>query len=119
MAAAWFNHLADPAKARAVSAGTRPGTHIHPEVIAAMREVGIDLSTAAITQLTPDVAQQAQVLVTMGCGDECPFVPGAERDDWPLEDPKGKPIDVVRKIRDEIRDRVLALVARKGWSSTT
>ena len=119
MAAAWFNRLADPAKARAISAGTRPGTQVHPEVIAAMREVGIDLSAAQTTRLTPDVAQHAQVLVTMGCGDECPFVPGAERDDWPLEDPKGKPIEAVRVIRDEVRDRVLALIERKAWSAAT
>ncbi len=119
MAAAWFNQLADPAKARALSAGTRPGTQVHPEVIAAMREVGIDLSGASTTRLTPEVAQQAHVLVTMGCGDECPFVPGAERDDWPLEDPKGKPIEVVRTIRDEVRDRVRAMIDRKGWAATT
>ena len=119
MAAAWFNQLTDPAKARALSAGTRPGTQVHPEVIAAMREVGIDLSGAPTTRLTPEVAQQAHVLVTMGCGDECPFVPGAERDDWPLEDPKGKPIEVVRTIRDEVRDRVRAMIDRKGWAATT
>jgi arsenate reductase (thioredoxin) len=119
MAAAWFNQLTDPAKARALSAGTRPGTQVHPEVIAAMREVGIDLSGASTTRLTPEVAQQAHVLVTMGCGDECPFVPGAERDDWPLEDPKGKPIEVVRTIRDEVRDRVRAMIDRKGWAATT
>jgi arsenate reductase len=119
MAAAWFNQLADPAKARAVSAGTRPRTQVHPEVIAAMREVGIDLSGAPTTRLTPEVARQAHVLVTMGCGDECPFVPGAERDDWPLEDPKGKSIEVVRTIRDEVRDRVRAMIDRKGWAATT
>ena len=119
MAAAWFNQLADPAKARAVSAGTRPRTQVHPEVIAAMREVGIDLSGAPTTRLTPEVARQAHVLVTMGCGDECPFVPGAERDDWPLEDPKGQSIEVVRTIRDEVRDRVRAMIDRKGWAATT
>ena len=116
MAAAWFNALADPAKARAISAGTDPGTRVHPEVIVAMREVDIDLSNAATTRLTPDVARQAQVLVTMGCGDQCPFVPGATREDWPLEDPKGQPLDRVRAIRDDIRDRVRALVGREGWS---
>ena len=119
MAAAWFNQLADRAKARAVSAGTRPGTRVHPEVITVMREVGIDLAGAPTTRLTPDVAQQAQMLVTMGCGDECPFVPGVERADWPLEDPKGKPIEVVRTIRDEVRDRVRALIDRNGWAATT
>jgi arsenate reductase (thioredoxin) len=116
MAAAWFNALADPAKARAISAGTDPGPHVHPEVIVAMREAGFDLSQAVTTRLTPEVAQSAQVLVTMGCGDQCPFVPGAIREDWPLEDPKGKPVDQVRAIRDDIRDRVRALVEREGWS---
>ena len=116
MAAAWFNRLADSARARAVSAGTNPGPHVHPEVVAAMREVGIDLTAATTTPLTPELAGQAQMLVTMGCGDECPYVPGAQRDDWPLEDPKGKPIERVREIRDDIRDRIRALVEREGWS---
>ena len=119
MAAAWFNRLADPAKARAISAGTNPGRHVHPEVIVAMREVGIDLSGATTTRLSPELAHQAQALITMGCGDECPFVPGAERDDWPIEDPKGKPIEAVRVIRNEVRDRVLALIARNGWTAAT
>ena len=118
MAAAWFNALANPAKARAISAGTDPGSQVHPEVIVAMRELGIDLSNALTKRLTLDVAQQAQVLVTMGCGDQCPFVPGAIREDWPLEDPKGKPLDRVRAIRDEIRDRVSGLLEREGWSRT-
>ena len=116
MAAAWFNALADPAKARAISAGTDPGPRVHPEVITAMREVDIDLAGASTMKLTPDVARPAQLLVTMGCGDECPYVPGAKRDDWPLEDPKGKPIERVREIRDEIRDRVQALIESEGWS---
>ena len=115
MAAAWFNALADLSKARAMSAGTDPGPHVHPEVITAMREVGVDLVGASTTKLTPELAQQAQVLVTMGCGDECPYVPGATRDDWPLEDPKGKSLERVREIRDEIRDRVRALIEHEGW----
>ena len=116
MAAAWFNAMADPSKAVAISAGTDPGTQVHPEVVVAMREVAIDLSNAPTTKLTPDVAQQAQMLVTMGCGDQCPFVPGAERLDWTLDDPKDKPIEHVRVIRDDVRDRVHALVERQGWS---
>jgi arsenate reductase (thioredoxin) len=116
MAAAWFNALADPSKANAISAGTEPGTRVHPEVVAAMSEVGIDLATAATTRLTVEVAAQAELLVTMGCGDQCPVVPGTRRDDWPLEDPKGKPVGRVREIRDEIRQRVEALVDREGWS---
>ncbi len=119
MAAAWFNSLADPLKARAISAGTDPGPRVHPEVITAMREVGVELAGAPTTRLTPELAQQAQWLVTMGCGDQCPHVPGATRDDWPLEDPKGKPIERVRGIRDEIRDRVHALVEHEGWSRTS
>ena len=119
MAAAWFNRLADPAKARAISAGTNPGPHVHPEVVGAMREVGIELSGATTTRLTPEVARQAQVLITMGCGDECPVVPGVERDDWPLEDPKSKSIEAVRGIRDQVRDRVQALITRKGWTTAT
>jgi arsenate reductase (thioredoxin) len=115
MAAAWFNRLADSSKARAISAGTDPGPRVHPEVVAAMREVGVDLAGAVTRRLTPELAEQAQVLITMGCGDQCPYVPGVRRDDWPLEDPKGRPIDRVREIRDEIRDRVRALIEREGW----
>jgi arsenate reductase len=114
MAAALFNQVADPGKARAISAGTNPGPTVHPVVIDVMREVGGDLSNGSTTKLTPDLAQQAQVLVTMGCGDECPYVPGVKRDDWPLEDPKGQPIARVRAIRD-ITQRVNALVQTEGW----
>ncbi len=116
MAAAWFNQLADPAKARAISAGTNPGPSIHPEVVEAMREVAVELSGAPTTKLTPEIAQRAQMLITMGCGDECPFVPGARRADWPVEDPKGKPLARVRAIRDDIRQRVKALVDREAWT---
>jgi arsenate reductase len=118
MAAAWLNLLADPAKAQAISAGTDPGQHVHREVVNAMREVGVDLSAAGTKKLTPELARQAQVLITMGCGDQCPIVPGARRDDWPLDDPKGQPIARVREIRDEIRRRVEALIDREGWSRT-
>jgi arsenate reductase len=113
IAAAWFNALADPAKATAVSAGTEPGTRVHPEVAEAMKEAGIDLSSAAPQKLTPELAQQAQVLVTMGCGDACPYVPGARIEDWPLQDPKGQSVERVREIRDEIRRRVSDLIARE------
>jgi arsenate reductase (thioredoxin) len=117
MAAALFNRLADPKKAHALSAGTNPGTRVHPEVVAAMRESGIDLTAARPQRLTQDLARRAGLLVTMGCGDACPHVPGVQRDDWPLEDPKGKPVERVREIRDEIRTRVAALIAREGWQS--
>ena len=114
MAAAWFDALCDSTKARAVSAGTEPGQHVHPVVLDVMREVGIDLSGIKPQLLTTDLAASAALLVTMGCGEACPFVPGLRRDDWPLEDPKGKPLDVVRRIRDDIRDRVKKLVAAEG-----
>lgn len=117
IAAAWFNRLADSSSARAISAGTDPGAHVHPEVIVAMREVGIDLAQAPTTKLTPEIAQQAHVLVTMGCGDACPYVPGATRHDWPLEDPQGQPIEKVRQIRDHIRDRVRQLIEAEGLST--
>lgn len=114
MAAALFNELADPRAARAISAGTDPGRRIHPEVVAVMREVGIELDGAVPRKLTPELAQQANTLVTMGCGDECPFVPGARVEDWPLQDPKGQPADTVRAIRDEIGRRVRDLILREN-----
>ena len=116
MAAAWFNALADTTKARAVSAGTDPGTRVHPEVLEAMREVGIDLADRTPQKLTDDLARGAQMLITMGCGEQCPVVPGLRRDDWPLEDPKGKPIERVRAIRDEVKGLVAALLAAEAWS---
>jgi arsenate reductase len=115
MAAALFNRAADPALARAISAGTSPGPHVHPEVLSAMAEVGVDLSAARPQKLTAELAAGASHLVTMGCGDECPVIPGAVRDDWPLADPKGRPIDEVRAIRDDIARRVDDLVAANGW----
>jgi arsenate reductase (thioredoxin) len=110
MAAAFFNQLAAPSKARAVSAGTEPGERVHPEVLAVMQEVGIDLSNARPQKLTEELAKDAQLLITMGCGDKCPYVPGLRRDDWPLRDPKGLPLSEVRAIRDEVRSRVEALL---------
>jgi len=116
MAAAWFNALADSTKARAISAGTDPGTRVHPEVLEAMREVGVDLSDRTPQKLTDDLARGAQMLITMGCGEQCPVVPGLRRDDWPLEDPKGKPVARVREIRDDVRARVIGLLRREGWA---
>jgi arsenate reductase len=110
MAAAFFNQLADPAKAKAISAGTEPSLRVHPEVLAVMQEVGIDLSDATPQKLTEQLAQEVQLLVTMGCGDKCPYIPGLQRDDWPLRDPKGLPLEQVRSIRDEIKDRVQSLL---------
>jgi arsenate reductase len=116
MAAAFFNALADPSRARAVSAGTQPGDHVHPEVVTAMGEAGIDLSTVRPQLLTAELADTGELLVTMGCGEECPFVPGVERADWNLPDPKGQPVERVRAIRDDIRNRVQKLIAARGWS---
>jgi arsenate reductase len=91
MSAGFFNQFADARLARAISAGTQPADKVHPVVAEAMREVGIDLSSAKPQKLTEELAQQAQVLITMGCGDECPYVPGLRRLDWPLPDPKAAP----------------------------
>lgn len=116
MAAAFFNALADPARARAVSAGTNPGPHVHPEVLTVMRDIGLDLSNARPQKLTEDLARDASLLVTMGCGDKCPYIPGLKIDDWPLPDPKGQPPERVAQIRDEIKGRVEALVRAEGWT---
>ena len=116
MAAAWFNALSDPAKAHAISAGTEPGERVHPEVLEAMGEVGIDLTESKPRKLTDDLAQGAQMLITMGCGEQCPVVPGLAREDWPLEDPKGKSVERVREIRDDVKRRVLRLLDSQGWS---
>lgn len=115
MAAALFNAAVDPRRARAISAGTNPGTQVHPEVVSAMAELGIDLTGVKPQRLTPELAAGAAFLITMGCGDECPVVPGVIRDDWPLPDPKGRPIEEVRAIRDDVQRRVDALIASRGW----
>ena len=117
MAAALFNALAASDRARAVSAGTEPGDRIHPVVIDVLKEAGIDVSANRPRRLTGELARGASLLVTMGCGDECPHVPGVQRDDWPLPDPKDRPIAEVRAIRDDIRQRVLALIDSRGWGS--
>ena len=116
MAAALFNAVADPDRARARSAGTEPGARVHPEVVAAMAELGVDLSEARPQRLTDALAETASWLITMGCGPQCPHVPGLAREDWPLEDPRGKPIERVRQIRDEVQDRVRAFVDARGWA---
>ena len=111
MSAAFFNQHVDPLKAHAISAGTQPAEHVHPVVVDVMREVGIDLANAKPQMLTAELAQNAEMLITMGCGDECPYVPGLRRADWSLSDPKGLPLNEVRTIRDTIRDHVERLVA--------
>jgi protein-tyrosine-phosphatase len=92
-----------------LSAGTTPGEHVHPEVVDVMNELGIDLSGRVPQLLSTELAEQADVVVTMGCGDSCPYIPGKRYIDWELVDPKGKPVDEVRAIRDDIDARVRQL----------
>lgn len=115
MAAALFNAYADPRKATAVSAGTQPAERVHPVVVTAMQELGIDLSAVQPRKLTDELAQQAHLLITMGCGEACPFIPGIERADWPLPDPKALPLDQVCRIRDDLSQRLQALIQRRDW----
>jgi arsenate reductase len=93
----------------AKSAGTTPAEHVHPEVVVAMNELGVDLSTRAPQLLTQELAEWADVVVTMGCGDACPYIPGKRYIDWQLTDPKGLPVEEVRAIRDDIAKRVSEL----------
>lgn len=115
IAAAFFNQLADPEKARALSGGTAPARAVHPEVIEVMREAGLDLANQVPHSLDAAISQTPQVLITMGCGEVCPVVPGARTLDWPVPDPHGKPLDQVRAIREEIRARVVALLRERDW----
>lgn len=115
MSAAFFNRLANPSRAHAISAGTNPGERVHPEVVAVMAELGVDLSAGKPQRLTHDLAADAAWLITMGCGDACPVVPGLQREDWPLPDPKGQSPERVREIRDDVQRRVAAFVAANGW----
>jgi arsenate reductase len=118
MAAAFFNDIADRSRVDAVSAGTQPADRVHPVVVDMMREVGFVLGGNRPQRLTDDLARRASLLITMGCGDECPYVPGLERDDWALDDPQGRPPEQVRAIRDAVRQRVDALVDARGWRKT-
>lgn len=97
-------------KHTAISAGTTPAEHVHPEVVEVMREIGIDLADRRPQLLTRELAEQADVVVTMGCGDQCPYIPGKRYLDWELPNPKGRPIAEVRATRDEIGRRVQGLV---------
>ena len=116
MAAAFFNQLADPKRAEGISAGTRPADRVHPEVVDVMREVGLDLSMAKPQRLTTELGTGAGHLVTMGCGEECPYLPGVKVLDWLLPDPKGQPPERVREIRDDILGRVKEMIDANGWS---
>ena len=117
MAAALLNELADPQKARAISAGTQPAAHVHPEVVEVIRELGVDLQSVVPTKLTDDLAAEANILVTMGCGDACPVYPGKRYVDWELPDPAGRLVEEVRPIRDDIDARVRALLLELGPNS--
>jgi protein-tyrosine-phosphatase len=114
MAAALFNRLANARRARAISAGMHPATSVHPEVVIAMREIGVDLSNARPQYLSTDICNDAHILITMG-REEWPLVPGLEHEDWPLDDPEDQPIETVRRIRNDIRKRVLALIKERNW----
>ncbi|MER7128204.1 arsenate reductase ArsC [Streptosporangium saharense] len=110
MAAGWLTHLAgDRVEVR--SAGSAPAETVNPVAVAAMAEVGVDITDQRPKILTPEAVQASDVVVTMGCGDACPFFPGKRYEDWKLEDPAGQGIEAVRAIRDEIRDRIEKLVA--------
>jgi arsenate reductase (thioredoxin) len=111
MAAALFTKHADPRIMQAVSAGTEPADRVHPEVLTVMLEAGIDLSRAKPRKLDEALCREASLLVTMGCGEKCPFVPGLKILDWPLPDPKGQSLDSVRITRDQIERAVIELIA--------
>jgi arsenate reductase (thioredoxin) len=109
MSAALFERAAG-GRHEASSAGTTPADRVHPEVVEVMRELGVDLAGRVPRKLTRELAEQADVVVTMGCGDECPYIPGKRYIDWDLADPKGRPLDEVRETRDLIRAKVAGLV---------
>jgi arsenate reductase (thioredoxin) len=118
MSAALFERAAG-GRHRALSAGTTPAPRVHAEVVEVMGELGIDVAGRVPRRLTRELAEQADVVVTMGCGDECPFIPGRRYVDWDLDDPKGRPLDEVRATRDEIARRVDALVAELDGAAAT
>jgi arsenate reductase (thioredoxin) len=111
MAAGWLRQLAGD-DARVWSAGSEPAEHVNPAAVAAMAEVGIDIGGQQPQRWTDDLLAQTDVVVTMGCGDACPVVPGVRYEDWPLDDPAGLGVDAVRPIRDEIERRVRDLLTR-------
>jgi protein-tyrosine-phosphatase len=118
MSQALFERAAN-GRHHALSAGTTPGDRVHPEVVEVMRELHINLADRRPQLLTRELAQQADVVVTMGCGDECPFIPGKRYIDWDLTDPKGRPVKEVRAIRDEIARRVIQLLAELDATRAT
>jgi protein-tyrosine-phosphatase len=110
MALGWFNHLAD-GHALALSGGSEPAAQINPTAVAAMAEVGIDIAREYPKPWTSEGVESADVVVTMGCGDTCPYFPGTRYEDWELDDPAGQGIEAVRKIRDDIERRVRDLLS--------
>lgn len=118
MAAAFFNLFADPKRARSFSAGTAPVAHVHPEVVRVMREEGIDLAKNQPQKLTHELVNRADVLITVGCGEDWPSVAGLKRINWPVADPRAKDIPTVRAIRNEIKLRVLDLLLKEGLSKS-
>jgi arsenate reductase (thioredoxin) len=110
MAAGWLRHFGGE-RVEVRSAGSEPAEQINPVAVRAMAEVGIDITAAVPRKLDYELADSSDVVVTMGCGDACPVFPGKRYEDWTLTDPAGQPIEVVRQVRDEIRDRVQALLA--------
>lgn len=115
MAAALFNAMADPAKARAISAGTEPAAAVHPEVVRVLAEEQLDAHLETPRPLTQDLVGRASHLITMGCGAQCPEVPGVTREEWPLDDPLGTPAAELRRLREVIRAWVGDLIVRNGW----
>jgi len=113
MALGWFEHLAGD-RAAGWSGGSEPADEVNPAAIAAMVEVGIDIAGRQPQRWTDDIVRAADVVITMGCGDECPFFAGVRYEDWPLEDPAGRGVDAVRPIRDQIEARVRTLLADLG-----
>ena len=116
MSAALLERAAE-GRHRALSAGTAPADRVHPEVVTVMGEIGIDVGGQVPRRLTHDLAEEADVVVTMGCGDECPYIPGKRYVDWDLADPKGRPLDEVRATRDDIARRVADLVGELDRST--
>jgi len=116
MALGWFNHLAR-GRAVAWSGGSTPATEVNRAAIAAMAEIGIDITGEHPKRWSDATLAAADTVVTMGCGDTCPYVPGTQYEDWPLDDPAGQPIEAVRTVRDEIGKRVRALLAELGIST--
>jgi arsenate reductase len=117
MSAALFERAAG-GRHEADSAGTTPAERVHPEVVDVMQEIGVDLAHRVPKLLTREAAERADVVVTMGCGDECPYIPGKRYLDWDLEDPKGRPLDAVRRTRDDIAGRVRDLVSQLDAEAT-